>query len=244
MKTSSSLPRLLYLALALVWTHGAQASTVFWGSSFNDSLYDSSGNALDSTYSFEIGTFGSFVPTYANVDQWQSNWHVIDYAYSPDSNGWNSPEQFFVGTVGFDTDGTSHSHQDIDNNYTYNSSYSFNAGEIVYLWAFNSKDIAPSSEWALVADEVTAAPGGNPWIIPDPTDTTGSYNWNLSDASTTIIGGANGVQGPGEYSTTPGVFSLQTAVVPEPGSAVLLLAAAAAHMTRRFRRSTRSMFLS
>ncbi len=235
MKTPFYLPRFLCLALALAWTHGAQASTVFWGSNFNDNLYDSKGTALDSTYSFEIGTFGGFSPTYQNVDQWQANWHVIDRAFDPDSNGWNSSQQFFVGTVGFKTDGTSDS-------LDANPADVFAQGQVVYLWAYNSKSIVPSSEWALVTDGTTAGNTGDPWIIPDPADTSGSYNWNLSDASTSMIGGANGVQGPGGYSTTPGIFSLQTAVVPEPGSAFLLLAAAAAHLTRRLRRTTR-MFL-
>ena len=81
------------------------------------------------------------------------------------------------------------------------------------------------------------------WIIPDPADTSSSFNWQLTDANSAIIGGANGVQGPGGYSTTPGVFSLQTAVVPEPGSALLLLAAAAAHLTRRARRLSRMPLL-
>jgi hypothetical protein len=237
MKTPSYLPRLLCFALALAWTHGAQASTVFWGSNFNDNLYDSTGTALDSTYSFEIGTFGAFTPTYQNVDQWQANWHVIDRAFDPDSNGWNSSQQFFVGTVDLQTDGTS-------NSPDANPADVFTQGDTVYLWAYNSKIIVPGSEWALVTEVGnTGTLSGDPWVVPNPADTTGSYNWNLSDASTAVIGGANGVQGPGGYSTTPPVFSLQTAVVPEPGSAFLLLAAAAAHLTRRSRRLTRMSLL-
>ena len=233
MKTSSHLPRFLGLALALAWIQGAQASTVFWGSNFQDNLFTSSGQPLDPTYSFEIGTFTSgFTPTYQNVDQWQANWEVIDRAYDPDANGWNSTDQFFVGTVGFNTDGTSDS-PDAD------PAYAFTQGDTVYLWAYNSKDIVPSSEWALVTDGTTAGNTGDPWVIPDPADTAGSYNWNLADASTAVIGGANGVQGDGTYTSTPPVFSLQTAVVPEPGSAFLLLAAAAAHLARRARRLTR-----
>lgn len=234
MKKPTYLNRFLCLALALAWNQGAQASTVFWGSAFNDNLFDSSGNILDATYSFEIGTFtGGFTPTYQNVDQWQANWHMIDYASAPDSNGWNplpSPAgQYFGGTVDFHVDGTSESTR-------YISPDVYTQGDAVYLWAFNSKVIVPSSEWALVGNSASV------WDIPDPLDTTGSYTWQLADANTTVIGGANGVQGPGAYSTTPGTFSLQTAVVPEPGSAFLLLAAAAAHLTRRKRRQTR-MFL-
>ncbi|WP_395738818.1 PEP-CTERM sorting domain-containing protein [Prosthecobacter sp.] len=232
MKTTSYLPKLLCLALALAWTQGAQASTVFWGSTFQDNLFDSAGNALDPTYSFEIGTFGAFTPTYQNVDQWQANWHVIDRAFDPDSNGWNSTDQFFAGTVGFNPDGTSDSPDA-------NPVDAFTQGDVVYLWVYNSKSIVPGSEWALVTDGTTVGNSGDPWIIPDPSDTLGSYNWNLGDASTPVVGGANNVQGAGTYTATPGVFSLQTAVVPEPGSVMLLLAAAAAHLTRRARRLTR-----
>ncbi len=244
MKTPLNLSRYLCLALALAWTHGALASTVFWGSSFNDNLFNSAGTALDSTYSFELGTFGSFTPTYQNVDQWQANWHLIDYANTTDSN-WDSTNQFFAGTVDFDTTGNSHSHSDPNTGIPlYNSSDVFTQGDTVYLWAFNSKAIVPGSEWALVTEVGnTGKLSGDPWVIPNPADTMGSYNWSLSDASTSIIGGANGVQGPGGYSTTPPMFSLQTAVVPEPGSAFLLLAAAAAHLARRARRLTRMSLL-
>lgn len=232
MKKPPYLTRLLCLALALLWTHGSQASTVFWYSNFNDNLFDSSGNPLDATYTFELGTFtGGFTPTYQNVDQWQANWQVIDLAYDPDSNGWNSTEQFFGGTVDFHTDGTSESTR-------YTSTDVFTQGFVVYLWAFNSKSIVPGSEWALVTDGSPVGDQTDDWIIPDPLDTDGLFSWQLTDANSAIIGGANGVQGPGTYSTTPGVFSLQTAVVPEPGSALLILAAAAVHLARRFRRSS------
>lgn len=237
MKKTTSLPRILCLALALAWTHGAQASTVFWGSNFNDNLFDSSGNTLDSTYSFEIGTFtGGFTPTYQNVDQWQANWHVIDRAYDPDANGWNSTDQFFVGTVDFNVGGGSDSPDA-------NPVDVFAQGDTVYLWTYNSKSIVPGSEWALVTDGSPVDDLADDWVIPDPLNVGGSFNWQLTDANSSIIGGANGVQGPGTYSTTPGVFSLQTAVVPEPGSAFLLFAAAAAHLTRRARRMTRTSLL-
>ncbi len=237
MKMPSHLSRLLCLSLALVWTQGAQASSVFWGSGVvPDALYDSAGNELDSTYSFELGTFGSFTPTYQNVDQWQANWRVMDRAFDPDSNGWNSVDRFISANFGFNTDGTS-------NSSDANPADVFVQGEVVYLWAYNSKNIVPGSEWALVTNSLQTGDPADDWIVPDPLDTIGSYDWYLPDPTVATIGGANGVQGPGEYSANPGVFSLQTAVVPEPGSAFLLFAAAAAHLTRRFRRPTR-MFLS
>jgi hypothetical protein len=244
MKMPLTIPKLICLALALAWAQGTQASTVFWGSNFNDNLYNSSGQQLDSTYNFEIGTFGSFVPTYQNVDQWAANWHMIDYANNTDGN-WDSSNQFFAGTVSFATDGTSHSHSDPSTGIPqFNSSDVFTQGNTVYLWVFNSQTIDPGSQWALVTEVGNTGPLNNdPWVVPNPADTSGSYNWSLNDASTSVIGGVNNLQGPGTYSATPGVFSLQTAVVPEPGSALLLLAAAATHLIRRARRLNRSTLL-
>jgi hypothetical protein len=225
------------LVVALAWMCSpAGASTVFWGSNFNDLLFDSAGNPLDSSYSFEVGTFGAFVPTYQNVDQWEANWKVFDRAFDPDANGWNSVEQFFVGTVNHNTLGGSDSPDA-------NPSDVFAQGEVVYLWAYNSKSIVPSSEWALLTDGSSSGDLADDWLIPDPADTVSSFNWQLTDANDAVIGGANGVQGPGEYSATPGSFSLQTAVVPEPGSAFLLIAAAAAHLIRRARHLTRPTML-
>jgi hypothetical protein len=178
MKKPTYVTRFLCIALALAWSQGAQASTVFWGSNFNDHLFDSTGNALDSTYSFEIGAFtGGFTPTYQNVDQWQANWHVIDRAYDPDANGWNSIDQFFVGTVEFNTSGGS-------NSPDANPGDVFTQGDTVYLWAYNSKSIVPSSQWALVTDGSPLGDLADNWIIPDPLDTVSSFNWQLTDANT------------------------------------------------------------
>jgi hypothetical protein len=227
MKTPSRLPKFLCLALALAWMQGAQASTVFWGSQFNDLLFDSNGQPLDTSYSFEIGSFGAFVPTYQNVDQWAANWKVFDRAFDPDANGWNAVEQFFVGTVDHNALGGSDSPDA-------NPADVFVQGEQAYLWVFNSKTIVPSSEWALVADTSSVGNLGDRWIFPDPADPPGtSYDWQLGDADQAIIGGANSIQGDGTFFTNPGTFSLQTAVVPEPGSALLLIVGAAAFLTRR-----------
>lgn len=228
MKSSSHFKRLAAIVLAMACLHGgASASTIFWGSEFNDLLFDSNGQALDTTYSFEIGTFGAFVPTYANIDQWAANWKVFDRAFDPDANGWNAVDQFFVGTVDHNSLGGSDSPDA-------NPADVFIQGERIYLWAYNSKDIVPTSEWALVTDAVLAGNVANQWVIPDPADPPGtSYELRLLDADTAIVGGVNNVQGDGEFNATPGTFSLQTAVVPEPGSALLLFAAAFSFATRR-----------
>ncbi len=167
---------------------GASASTVFWGSAFNDTLFDSNGQPLTSDYSFEIGSFGAFTPTYQNVDQWAANWKVFDRAFDampldlddPDSEGWNSVEQFFAGTVNHDFGGYS-------NSPDANPADVFTQGEKAYLWVYNSKLIVPSSEWALVGDSRNLS---NTWRFPDPADELGSYNWDLATADQAITGGA------------------------------------------------------
>lgn len=230
-----------FLVLAMMCT-SAQSSTIFWGSQFQDDLYDSNGQPLNGSYSFEIGTFGAFVPTYQNISQWAANWKVIDRAFDPtpldpndgDPEGWNVIDQFFVGTVGHDTSGFSDSPDA-------NPTDVFAENEKVYLWAYNSKDIVPSSEWALITDSNLVGNLSNAWLVPDPADTSGSYDWQLADADEAVIGGVNGVQGSGGFAVTPPSFSLQTAVVPEPGSALLIFAAAATHFIRRFRHLGRVM---
>lgn len=236
MKRSFLLKRLAAVVLSLVLHGVASASTLVWYSDFGSVLLDSNGQELDNTYSFEIGTFGmGFTPTAANAGDWAANWKILDRAFQDDANGWNWEFRFYTGNVEHNSDGKSE------------SSYAdplqvFVQGEAVYLWVYNSKDILPGSEWALVGDAVPTV-NTDQWIIPDPLDPLGtSYEFNLNDADNPVIGGVNNVRGAGEFTATPATFSLQTAsVVPEPGSALLLFAAGAAFLARRTsRRLTRS----
>lgn len=228
MKPSFSFKHLCAVALTMACLHGdASASILFWGSEFNDLLYNSSGQTLDTTYSFELGTFGGFIPTYQNISQWVANWKVLDRASDPEVQGWNAAEQAFFGTVDHNSTGNSESPDA-------NPADVFTQGEKIYLWAYNSKTLEASTEWALVTDNTLAGNSGAQWVVPDPLDPPGTtYEIRLSDADAAIIGGVNDVQGSGDFTANPGAFSLQTAVVPEPGSALLIGAAAAAFLTRR-----------
>ena len=230
MKTRTP-PSWLALVVLLGWclAQPARGSTVVWGSSFNDLLYTSTGQTLDQSFIFEVGTFTSgFLPTIHNSDQWDANWKVMDRAVHPAAEGWNVAKQYFVSSFEHLPDGTSDS-------LAANPSDVFLMGESVYLWVYNSKAIVPGSEWALVTDSDLLGNLANPWRIPDPGDPVGtSYDWQLLDADTVILGGVNGIQGAGDFSVDPGTFSLQTHVVPEPGSSLLvLLGFAGALLSRR-----------
>lgn len=204
-------------------------STLVWGSSFNDLLFTSTGQPLDDSFIFEVGTFTSgFLPILNNSDQWDANWKVLDRAVHPAAEGWNVAKQYFVSSFEHLPDGTSDS-------LVADPADVFLMGETVYLWVYNSKAIVPGSEWALVTDSDLLANLANGWRIPDPDDPVGtSYDWQLLDADTVILGGVNGIQGAGDFSVHPGTFSLQTHVVPEPGSSLLvLLGFAGALLSRR-----------
>jgi hypothetical protein len=197
---------------------------------------------LDASFSFEIGSFGLidpldplsgyFVPTMGNIADWEANWKVFDRSYDPtpadsgdgDPFGWN-PGLFFVGVETLNAGGGSESPDA-------NPTHVFGVGEVAYLWAYNSKSTGPGSEWALVMDSNNSPTS---WQFASPTDP--DSDWSLATANTAIIGSVN----------PSSVLALQTAQVllpvPEPGSALLLFATAAAHLFRRTRRLTRTTVL-
>ena len=215
---------LLFVALLLA-SSAARGSGVGWGNSPFDSLslYDSTGALLDDTYVFELGTFGGFVPLISNIDLWAANWKLLDSAQAPDTSGWNSAAKYFTSSFTFETDGTVQGLA---------GSSLFTTGEQAYLW------VRSGDEWALVTDNTVGVGPDNIWQLPNPADSLGQpLTWNLNSATTAIIGGVNGIQGGGDYTADPGsTMRLQTHVVPEPGSALLILVAGCLARLRRSKR--------
>lgn len=209
---------------ALLWLSAPllPARTISWFNAPGDVMVDASNNTLGAAITFEIGTFGAFVPTDLNLDQWAANWKVFDRAVAGD--GWNTGSQYLTSSAQFRADGTS----------SFGGVETFMMADTMYLWAYSSQDLLPTSQWALVRD-ATTGPGSPAWTLPasDTLNPT-SIDWDLVQANTAIIGGVNGVYGGGDYDTLadPG-FVLQLAAVPEPGSALLLAAALTLGMRRR-----------
>lgn len=229
------------LGMLLLAVPSSRASTIFWGSDFNDLLYDASGQPLDGSFSFEIGSFANgFVPTTDNINDWAANWKVFDRAFDPtpndpddgDPEGWNTADQFFVGTVEHTSSGGSSSPDA-------NPSSVFVQGEIVYLWVYNTKDRNTDTEWALVTDGSGLGDSANDWVFPDPADPAStSYDWQLADADEAVFGGLNGTTGGG----LP--YRLQTSLVPvpEPGTLVFGGCAVLAALFSRRRPSRPAVF--
>lgn len=214
-----SSPLVILSALFCALTGIAESRPIAWGSGFHDLLFDANGSALSTAFSFEVGTFDpGFAPTPLNVHQWAANWQVFDRSFDPDANGWNAVEQFFTGFATHQADGTSDSPDALPTDV-------FVQGTQVYLWAYDTKTVDVTSQWALVSDVNFAGNTFNNWLIPDPLDVNpGTLEWNLADADTAVLGGVNNIQYAGAFMSDPPVFSLQTAflTVPEPGGALLI----------------------
>ncbi|WP_166647316.1 PEP-CTERM sorting domain-containing protein [Prosthecobacter fusiformis] len=202
----------------------ADASTIFWESGFVDGdflLYDAAGQPLGGEFSFEIGSFDNgFVPTAENLNDWAANWKVFDRAFDAtpndpddgDPDGWSAGNGFFTRTVEHTADeGSSSPYAD--------PADTFQQGETVYLWVYNTKDRITTTEWALVTDGDNVVEDADNWVFPDPADPVDvSYTWQLDDADVALHGSLNGTTGGGQ------AYTLQTSLVPvpEPGSFLLV----------------------
>ena len=130
----------LVLALIVVSTPLLAAHTINWGNSVGSSLYSSTGSALDDSYTFELGSFGSFVPTEFNMTEWLSNWKVFDRAAAPAGSGWNSGAGYFTSSSTLLGNGTS------SEAVTWSlPGYTFGAGEQGYIWVYNTQTLTPES---------------------------------------------------------------------------------------------------
>jgi hypothetical protein len=223
----------LWVVCLLLPAQSASAASIAWGSSFESTLINSAGTPLDASFSFELGSFGSFVPTMLNINDWSNHWKVFDRAFESDANGWGWEEdqRFFVGFATHESNGTSSSAQATP-------AAVFNEGERMYLWVYNSKDLVETSEWALITDFSANVTGGADWLFPDPSISSSvTFDIQLSDADTAIIGGVNDLRGAGDFSGGPTEFHLQTATlpIPEPSSALLLVLSSLLLTNRRRR---------
>lgn len=204
------------------------ATTIQWGSGYNDYLYDSNGTALDGNYMMQAGVFlTSFTPTSSNLSLWEANWRVFDGV--SEGQGWSSADQEFLGTASLLAGGFSDSSASTPG-------YSFVAGQQVYFWIYNSKSLTNGTEWALLTDNSTVGNLGNEWTMPPPA-TGNTYQWLLLDADTPVYGGVNNIIGGGTpASVVPAAYSLQTysvVAVPEPSAALLIGAAGMLWIGRR-----------
>lgn len=241
-------PRLL---LAIVATLGllfgtaqpARATTINWGNYLSSTsyLFDSTGSNLDDTYYFELGSFGTFIPNAANMGDWLTNWKVFDRAQAPLSEGWDSSSGSLGHSAVLEVDFTT-------SNASLSQSVTFAAGEQAYIWVYQdttgtptpSPTLDPGFEWALVTNNSLDGEPADDWVFPSPSGhVVSTLDWRIEDANATPFGGLNNTQGPGDFTDTPGDYTLQThtlvAPVPEPSGSLLILTAGMLGLLRRRR---------
>lgn len=217
------------VALSALLLQPALSTSISWFDAEGDVIVNPTGTALSSAYIFELGTFGSFVPTASNIDQWAANWKVFDRAQAGD--GWNSATGYFTSNAQLLETGTPGLGQSGFSGQT------FQSGEAAYLWVYNALDLVQTSHWALVRDNTGSGVVSPSWVMPTADDNSfDSSDWDLFEANVAVFGMVNGVQGGGDYtpiSNPGGVAWLQLAAVPEPGSCVLVVLAGLCAMRRR-----------
>ena len=217
-------PLLLGFA-ALMVQPAFSAVTVERGSLIPSAIVDSEGNALDGSFTFQLGFFqDSFTPTVGNTADWATYWEVFDQA------DYNTEVGYFTGSAGVNGDGTSTS--------TFASPTISFTNEQAYIWVFNSQTPGTSTEWFLATDPSWVFPVGN----DDCCDPSPPLQWSLSDLDNGDVAPVWGAQtdqtGAGDYSVTNPLFDLQTfVIVPEPGSLMLVVITACGFTLRRKRRA-------
>ncbi len=228
-----NLHRFIFILLLLLASPTLHSRTINWGDDVGSTLYDSTGALLDDSFVFELGSFGSFLPTEFNLIDWVPNWKPFDRAAAPAGSGWNSGASYFTSSASLLTDGTS---SEAGTWSLPNNTFSF--GEQAYIWAYNSQTLVPNTtEWALFTNGFDGNAADN-WTFPSPADQTGlPLDWRLNGATYTPFGAILNTQGPGDHAASPGTFDLQTHTtpIPEPGTALLVAFAFGIRCFRRRR---------
>lgn len=204
-----------------------------WGSEVYSELFDSYGTRLDSSYTFELGSFDpSFTPTSGNVALWAANWKVFD------STTINESFDLFRSSAYLLDDGTSSSA------FADPIGYDFR-GLDAYIWGYNTKSYTQTLEWVWFRAPSWTFPVS---VTPGPSVTP--VDWSISDlvAGDVPLWGRQGTAAGLGYASAPGLlgqYNLQTYTlepapgpIPEPSTilfAALLAAIALLHRWRRGR---------
>ena len=206
--------------LSLLFVAQAQGRSINWGDGFLGTDLTSTLTPIDSSFAFELGTFGSFIPDAENVLNWRMNWKILDTAdYNDSLKNFSSTLvlEYHAPSAGEPAYLTS----------TENPAVHFAEGEQVYIWIYNDLAQSTGTEWALFTNAPAwTLPSGPPSGQPDL-----PANWYVPDANTTPAG---------NHTPVAGIDSFQTssfAAIPEPGCALLLVSAFG--LTLQFRRRHR-----
>ena len=226
----------LAATLFLCSTGGALAATITWGASGQPAgefdVFSNGDPILTPDFTYELGVFQDpnsgdpFTPTAQNVVVWEENWVSVDSSMlNPDTGayGGSVESDVFAGIP---------------------------AGSRVYIWGFDSQDLTPAPEWVLFTGTTPSAtnpgaPTSTDWLSPDGSLSQAnlSLDFEPQTADTAIVGRIPGTgSDPGDFGgeisdpVVLGPNTIQTAIVPEPSSGILLLIAGSFGLLVRRRR--------
>ncbi|WP_309400094.1 hypothetical protein [Cerasicoccus maritimus] len=205
-----------YLAILFLLPSALVAQiTINWGTgiSFNR-IVQQDGTSIPSPsngYTYELGTFGSFVPTADNIDEWADNWHAFDgdpFFYTAGATNVG----LYLDSAGLD------SSQQTTSTYTgADSSYTFAAGQQAYVWIYNENDVDSmdtTTQWALYTQLIDGSSSIDAaWQMPDASSSTTTRSWYVSSADTAVWGSVDSGAdtGGGSIYESPTSYHVQTA---------------------------------
>ena len=208
----------------------AEAHSIAWSDALGENDLTSYGALINSSYHFELGTFGSFTPDNSNLATWRTNWKLLD------TGVYNDAIKYFSGEATQNWNATDSVWNPDASDAPASTSTQFAEGEQVYIWIYNNLDQVAGTEWGVFTRTGTGA-----WKLPDfagggQPDLT--QTMVMSQANTTPFGGLPTGQGPGYFTPPTTGFAYQThnfAPVPEAGSFILAGFALVGGLLRRRR---------
>ena len=196
---------------------------ISFNSTFDALNRQSDGAPMDTTFTFELGSFDpSFTPTADNTDLWMSNWVPVP----GDGSSSAAYTQVPLGSLTPNT-GASNT---FSGSVTLDSNTSpFGTTDQAYIWGFDDRDGSGTGEWILLTNA--------DWQYPLVTDDVQfPETFSVGDVGTyAVLGSVNPLYAGG--SDPPHMITEQVilAPVPEPSVAILLLGGAGLLALRRRR---------
>jgi hypothetical protein len=201
-----------------------------FSSSPNAINQQSTGVPLDTSFTFELGTFANnFTPTATNTDEWSANWVVLNDAGGNPASGATTDYRTIAGLFG-PYEGFASTTTLVHNDSP------FDIGKQAYIWGFNGTGTG-THEWVLITNDLTEQ-DGEEWTVPLGTDDLSfTETWDVAGADNAIVGNINFTD---EKDDEIGVETASVTVggspVPEPSTALILGTGAAMLGLRRRRR--------
>ena len=133
---------------------------------------DSTGTALDGTYTFALGSFGTFTPTSSNVADWATNFTAL-----------NSTTWITGGQNQYSGSGT-----------VSNNTAPFTTSNQGVIWGYNTQTIGATTEWILITNAN--------WTFPAFTDNNIVAWTSTDSGTYAALGTLSGTTGADPYIQT------------------------------------------